>query len=651
MSTLETIRKKTFRQWIPVIVVVVLLVVSNAMMAQAVMHEIEINTDSYKAEKGHWDTIELPKDIQVNAIHAALLSTGKILIVAGSGNSTTMFEAGTFKSLLYDPATGQGKLVATPVDMFCGGQTMLPDGSMLIAGGTQRYEDLKPKHAGGVMVVKNENPDKPVALPKGTEFTAPTGQIYKSDADLMVAPATKTDHGGHIMVTASATTVWVDAVVEGDPGITTESAQYAITSLAGDDAHNVYGMAQKMTLDKHDFEGTNKSYIFNPTTEQYEKVGDMKQKRWYATLTGLPDGEVMATSGLDGNGQILQGQTEIYDPISRQWTNREDLTRYFPTYPAIFQTQQAGTLFYSGSNAGYGPADKGRDPGFWDITKNTLQTVTGLRHPELMETSSSSWVGPVQNQTIMVVGGGGVGESAISTGRIDLIDLKAPQPHYVAGPSLPQGTRYASVVTLPDDTALITGGSSDYRGKHNSDNHTARIFHPDTATLTEAADPTVGRNYHSEALLLPDGRVITLGSNPLFADASDTEDASFEQRIEIYTPAYLYHGARPQITAAPLTAQLADTLHVTSPQAADIVSARLIRPSAVTHVTDVEQRSVALGLQHTAEGLDLTVPTEATLVPPGYYMLFLVDSHGTPSVAKWVQVGSNGTVMSGMPGM
>lgn len=633
---------------------------SNSMMAATIIHEIEINSNSYKAEKGHWDVIDLPGDLRVNAIHAALLSSGKILIVAGSGNSTAMFDAGTFKSLLYDPARGTGRLIDTPADMFCGGQTMLPDGTMLIAGGTQRYEDLNPTHAGGVMVVKNENPDKPLALPKGTAFTAPNGQVYKSDADVNAAAASKTVLGTRVTVTPSATNVWVDAVTQGDAAVTSRDELYRIVGLEGEDAKNVYGMAQKMTLDKHDFEGTNKSYIFDPATEKYEQTGNLNEKRWYPTLTGLPNGDVMATSGLDGEGQILQGQTEVYDPATRKWTNREDLTRYFPTYPAIFQTEKSGTLFYTGSNAGYGPADKGRTPGFWNLQNNTMQPVTGLRDPDLLETSSSSWVGPVQNQTLMVIGGGGVGESNQSTGRIDLIKLNSPDPKFVPGPSLPQGTRYPSVVTLPDDTALITGGSADYRGKHNSDNHTARIFNPVNGTLSDAADPLVGRDYHSEALLLPDGRVITLGSNPLFTGETDTQTAPFEQRIEVYTPPYLYHGDRPQITDAPLTAQLGDTMTVASPQSADIASARLIRPSAVTHVTDVEQRSIALGLHQHDGKLLLTIPTEATLVPPGNYMLFLVDKHGVPSVATWVQVGHEGEAsktgsgmsgMSGMPGM
>jgi hypothetical protein len=371
----------------------------------------------------------------------------------------------------------------------------------------------------------------------------------------------------------------------------------------------------------------------------------MNYKRWYPTLTGLPDGQVLAVSGLDGSGRVLDGQNEIFDPVTKTWTERADLRRYFPTYPALFQTAQPNQLFFSGSNAGYGPATTGRMPGFWNLTDNTFTEVPELRDPDQLETSGSTWVGPVQNQTIMVVGGGGVGESAKSSNRIDLIDLKAPHPRFTKGPGLPEGTRYPNLVTLPDDTTLITGGSKNYRGRNNSDNHNARIYHPDTNTLTYAADPTVGRDYHSEALLMPDGRVITLGSNPLFnADIEDQNGVNnagfnpFEQRIEIYTPPYLFHGPRPIITGGPSVVPRGSSAGFTTPDGNAIKTARLIKASAVTHVTNVEQRSVALGITKQNGAVAITVPAQPTIVPPGFYMLFVTSEDGTPSVARWVQV-------------
>jgi len=81
------------------------------------------------------------------------------------------------------------------------------------------------------------------------------------------------------------------------------------------------------------------------------------------------------------------------------------------------------------------------------------------------------------------------------------------------------------------------------------------------------------------------------------------------------------------------------TITVSSPEAGQIAKARLLRPSAATHATDVEQRTVALDVTKNPDGtLNLAIPAQPTLVPPGYYMLFLVDGAGTPSKAHWVRV-------------
>ena len=90
----------------------------------------------------------------VGAIHAALLHTGKVLLIAGSGNNAERFEAGTFRSILWDPVSGDTKEIPTPEDLFCAGHAYLPDGNLLIAGGTREYEQLEDQvdRAAGVLV-------------------------------------------------------------------------------------------------------------------------------------------------------------------------------------------------------------------------------------------------------------------------------------------------------------------------------------------------------------------------------------------------------------------------------------------------------------------------------------------------------------------
>ncbi|KUL36633.1 radical copper oxidase GlxA [Actinoplanes awajinensis] len=608
------------------------------------VHEFQINRQSYKEDYGHWSRLPVPRDFRVNAIHAALLHTGKVLIVAGSGNNRDEFEAKSFRTVLYDPATDEFTEVHTPTDVFCAGHTFLPDGKLLIAGGTKSYEVLEKdvEHAAGVMKIKNESPDGgPRVLAKGTKLLSAAGLEYRTRSKLIVPAARKVTHGQHVAVFAGAAEVWVDAVRKGDGAVVKAPAQYTVAGLSGPDARNLYGVSDKITREKQEYGGDRTSYEFDPVTEKYVRTGDLTDHRWYPTLVGLPDGDVLAVSGLDQFGRVLPGRNERYHHQQKKWTAEPRWKRYFPTYPGL-HLMADGRIFYSGSNAGYGSDTEGRTPGVWDLGRNAFRPVPGLRDPQLNETSSSVLLPPAQDQKVMILGGGGVGESEVSTARTDVVDLSAAKPEYRPGPDLPKPARYLSTVVMPDDTVFTTGGSSGYRGgeyhgEHRSDLYNAQFYDPRRNAFTTAAESTVGRNYHSEGILLPDGRVITLGSDPLY-DETGKNAGTFEQRIEIYSPPYLFRGARPAITGGPAEVSRGATARFTTPDAARITSARLLRPSSVTHVTDTDQRSVALTVRPADGGVDVGVPDGTGLVPSGWYMLFLVDAAGVPSAGRWVRV-------------
>ena len=295
-----------------------------------------------------------------------------------------------------------------------------------------------------------------------------------------------------------------------------------------------------------------------------------------------------------------------------------------------------------------------------------IESTPGLRDPGNRDQSTSLLLPPAQEQKVMIMGGGETykaEENAINL--TDEINLKEASPHWVPGPNLPQGElesggmepmgagkMYVSAVALPDGNVLETGGSLLPR----SDNvHEASVFNPALNSFTPVAADPVGRNYHSEALLLPDGRVMTLGSNPA---NKATGAEGWETRISIYTPSYLQHGAGPVVS---LIDGFANTLEdegrvnkttqweygtthqltYTSPSA--IKSAVLIRPAAVTHSSDPNQREVALEVTGGESGLlNVRLPSNPNLTPPGYYMMFLVDSQGVPSAAQWIHVGLQG---------
>ncbi|MFG2861067.1 galactose oxidase-like domain-containing protein [Streptomyces sioyaensis] len=607
-------------------------------------HQYKINKPEYKAANGHWDVVNVPQKYRINTIHAALLHTGKVLLVAGSGNNAANFKAKSFRTVLWDPEKNTFKNIPTPKDLFCAGHTQLPDGKLLVAGGTQRYEKLNGdvKKAGGLMIVYNENPDGPKTFPAGTLFTGKqNGKTFASKDPVVVPRAKKkTDPAtGKVTVVHSEARVYVEALKDGRGYSTGSQDNYRIHGLTGADARNFYGIAQKLSFDKKDFQGIKDSFEFDPVAERYIPVSPMNEARWYPTLTSLQDGKVLSVSGLDEIGQVVPGKQEVYDPKTKKWRYLPK-RRFFPTYPALFLTDK-GRIFYTGSNAGYGPDNIGRKPGIWDLKSNKFQVVPGMSDPNILETSMSVLLPPAQQQRYMVLGGGGVGEDPRSTDKTRIVDLHSPSPRFKDGPPLYAKARYPSSVIMPDDTVLTTNGSGDYRGRSDSNVLKAELYDPAANSARQVADPLVGRNYHSGALLLPDGRVMTFGSDSLYADKDNTKPGVFQQQIDLYTPPYLYRGSRPELTdRGPTTVPLGGSATFGSPHASAIKKMRLMRPGSFTHVTNVEQRSIAVDFTATKDGngVRVTLPKDPSLVPPGWYMLTAVDGAGTPSKAVWVKV-------------
>ncbi|MFJ6915283.1 galactose oxidase-like domain-containing protein [Streptomyces sp. NPDC101133] len=605
-------------------------------------HQYKINQPEYKAANGKWEIIEFPEKYRQNTIHAALLRTGKVLMVAGSGNNQDNSDDKQYDTRIWDPVKGTIKKVPTPSDLFCTGHTQLANGNLLIAGGTKRYEKLKGDvtKAGGLMVVHNENPDKPITLPAGTKFTGKeNGKTFVSKDPVLVPRAEKVfdkETGKFLRNDPGLGRIYVEAQKSGSKYETGTEDNYRVQGLSGADARNTYGIAQKLALDKKDFQGIRDAFEFDPVAEKYIKVDPMHEARWYPTLTTLSDGKILSVSGLDDIGQLVPGKNEIYDPKTKEWTYT-DKVRQFPTYPALFLMQN-GKIFYSGANAGYGPDDVGRTPGIWDVETNKFTEVPGMSDANMLETANTVLLPPAQDEKFMVIGGGGVGESKLSSEKTRIVDLKADDPKFVDGPSLEKGTRYPQASILPDDSVLVSGGSEDYRGRSDSNILQARLYHPDTNSFEQVADPLVGRNYHSGSILLPDGRLMFFGSDSLYADKANTKPGKFEQRIEIYTPPYLYRDSRPDLSGGPQTIERGGSGTFTSRAASTIKKVRLIRPSASTHVTDVDQRSIALDFTAQGDKLTVTVPTNENLVQSGWYMMFATDREGTPSKAEWVRV-------------
>jgi Domain of unknown function (DUF1929) len=255
--------------------------------------------------------------------------------------------------------------------------------------------------------------------------------------------------------------------------------------------------------------------------------------------------------------------------------------------------------------------------------------------------SASVLLPPAQDQKAMIIGGG-IGDEGIidATAAVDIIDLKVPHPQFQPARPMNLPRTHVNATLLPDRTVLVTGGGL-ARESRLTPTLQSEIYDPGTNTWTLVASSKVPRLYHSVALLLPDGRVVVAGGNPAQGHhvewGHDPENE--EMRLDVYSPPYLFKGPRPVITAAPEEWHYGQIVDVSSPQAGGIRWASLIRNGVTTHSFNNGQRLVDLPIAAQGGGtFKATVTDEPNLAPPGWYMLFIVNQQGVPSVAKWVHL-------------
>lgn len=380
------------------------------------------------------------------------------------------------------------------------------------------------------------------------------------------------------------------------------------------------------------------THIFDPVSEAWTKKSDMAQARWYPTVLTLPDGRILAVSGTGAN------EVEIYDAAADTWTLVTGATRVFPElYPSL-HLLPTGEIFYS--RCGWAMADTvdtasaylrltGPAAGSW--TPQGLQQFHDRQEGTALLRVDAT-VSPPAAQ-VHVFGGGVSGAAAARNPQcIEWIDLTALSPT-TAWETPPRTMLYPRTnvngVWLPDGTVFVVGGQR--AGKWNADPQPvleAEIYDPVTGTTTVTPPMGFPRQYHSVAVLLPDGRVLCAGGiDPMNATERDLRS------MELFSPPYLSAGSRPQITATPAVAGYGATVTVSTPDAASVAAVTLISPNSVTHHTDAGHRYILLPIAGVAAGsVDVTMPATAAIAPPGYYMLFLVDGAAVPSEARFVQL-------------
>ncbi len=215
-----------------------------------------------------------------------------------------------------------------------------------------------------------------------------------------------------------------------------------------------------------------------------------------------------------------------------------------------------------------------------------------------------------------------------------VIDINGAAPSVSTTQSLSSRRRLVNATILADGKVLATGGS-DVWNEMTGAAYSADIWNPATGTWSRGASAQRARLYHSNAVLMPDASVLVLGGG--------APGPQNNTNVEVYYPPYLYNGAgglatRPVIVNSPSTIDVGETFEVNLGSAAAIGRVALVKTTSASHSFNMEQRFVELTFQQYGDRLIAQAPTRATDSPPGFYLLFVLNSAGTPSVAKIVHV-------------
>jgi hypothetical protein len=228
---------------------------------------------------------------------------------------------------------------------------------------------------------------------------------------------------------------------------------------------------------------------------------------------------------------------------------------------------------------------------------------------------------------ILIVGGG-----LTPTNTAEVTDLNVkPQVWRFTSP-MQYARRQLNAVLLPDGKVLVLGGTSGV-GQNNPIGAVlaAEMWDPATETWTTLADAATPRIYHSTALLMPDGRV-------LFAGSGGAGAATNQLSAEFFSPPYLFKGPRPVITSAPATVGYNSTAFVETPDPASITKVTWLRLGSVTHTSDMNQRYTTMNFTRLTGGINVKTNKGKAAVPPGHYMMFLLNAAGVPSEAKIIRI-------------
>jgi hypothetical protein len=363
---------------------------------------------------------------------------------------------------------------------------------------------------------------------------------------------------------------------------------------------------------KQDAVGVRSTTLYDPQTRQWTQCPDMSEARWYPTIVAMPNRRVLIFGG-QAKPSVPSNTVEEYDPATNTIrTLPSTATKALGLNPRMHLLSN-GRVLKAGPQRGTASFEPATNK--WS---NVGPTVYGNR------VYGCTALLPGGSRVLAV--GGQSGSTTPPTATAEILDTSAAKPAWRSTGSMSNARLLANLVNLPDGKLLIIGGGAAFR--YTNPVKIPEVYDPATETWTPMAAQQASRMYHATAVLLPDGRVLSAGQ----------DNGNLENYGEIYSPPYLFKGARPAITAAPATVGYGQSMTITTPDAADISSVVAIRATSVTHQISTDQRAIPLTFTAATGSLSARSPANSAVAPPGYYLLFILSKAGVPSIAPWLRI-------------
>jgi hypothetical protein len=369
--------------------------------------------------------------------------------------------------------------------------------------------------------------------------------------------------------------------------------------------------------------GTTSTMLFDPATSTWATGQDMLFARWYPSTIELTDGTELEMTGMSEVG-LLQKAMETYNYDTGGWTalpasaNVPTVANY--PYARLSLLPSGNVLLPAPSSQTYQ----------FNPTTNTWSFVAANNFGDRYFASHVLLPG---QEKVLVAGGSPskLNGGSTSTNTAEVIDMSAATPAWSYTGAMTYARYNENLVLLADGTVLAVGGGSG-GGQYTNPVFAPELYNPTTGAWSVLASQAIQRTYHSTALLLPDGRVLSTGSD---------NNVTTELTYEIFSPPYLFKGPRPRIKSVPTSLVYNAAFTISTPDASTITRVALVRPAATTHADDFDQRYVDLAFTLGQGTIRVTAPANGSVAPPGYYMLVIVNSSGVPSAMPFLLLDSS----------